>query len=117
MSGIIRLTDTVMDEYENYSAAQEKRLFCEQQQQTLFSCGESSSTQVDSKESIAPFLGMSQATKAANSFDRRMLLLIASGLIRGIAPTSVQKQLGAVIPDFVSSWRAGDGAEIPKADY
>lgn len=116
MSDIIQPTDTATVESANCSADPEKNLFCELRQGMLFSCGESSETPADKQESIARRSGMKERIAARNSFDRRMRLLIASGLVCGITPTSIRQQCGARIPDFVSSLPAGDGAVKLKAD-
>jgi hypothetical protein len=59
---------------------------------------------------------MSRKKKARDLFDRRILLLISSGLVKGITPTSIRTELGAAIPDFVSSWPDGKSAAKQKKD-
>jgi len=64
---------------------------------------------VGSKESTVQRSGTNQSTAVANSFDRRISLLIASGLVSGITPSSIRRQCGAKIPAFVSSLLDGFG--------
>jgi hypothetical protein len=112
-----------MDAFEKSSADLEKKLFSERRQQTLFSCGESSSTaalmneqESGKAESIAPCSETNRRREAAISFDKRMQSLMRSGLIAGITPTSVRRVSGAQIPDFVSSWLDGGDAEKLNQD-
>jgi hypothetical protein len=108
MNGTIRHIGIVMEEKENCSADLGKRSSCELLQGTLFSSGENSSTGVVKPESTAPCSEMRVPTRAADLFDKRMQLLIASGLICGITPTSIRKQSGAKIPDFASLLPVGE---------
>lgn len=64
-----------------------------------------------SKASTAPCSEMSQSIKARNSYDRRIRLLTASGLIAGIIPTSMRQQSDQQILDFAFSQRDGESAE------
>ena len=116
MNDITPATNTEMDESESCSANQGKRSFCDLQQEMPWSFGESSSMPAGKPALTVPSSEMSRATKAANSFDRRMRLLIASGLVCGITPTSIRRQLGVAIPAFVSSWQGGENMERPKVD-
>lgn len=101
---------------ENYLLDPAKRLFCEQKQGTLFSCGENSSTAAGSKESIAPYSETRAVSLRLSLSDRLTQSLISAGLVKGITPTSVRKQLGAEIPDIVSWSQAGENVEKQKAD-
>ena len=82
----------------NYSAAPEKRLYCEPLtvQPSLF--GDNSKTtaltgapEKNKTASTARRSGMKGRTRVHSSFVKRMRLLIASGLIGGITPTSTRK--------------------------
>lgn len=117
MNDTTQHTSTAMDDRGNCSAGLEKNSCCELRQAMLFLCGESSSTAAANKASTAQCSEMSRRTKAANSFDKRTKLLIASGLVRGITPSSIRRKLGAVIPDFVSYQPDGESADLRKADY
>jgi hypothetical protein len=110
MSDIIRRIDTETTGCEGYSLDQEKRLSCARQTVMHFLCGENSSTSEENRASTVQSFAMNRHIEAANSFDKRMQLLIASGLVRGITPTSIRTQLGVQIPAFVSSYQAGDDA-------
>lgn len=112
MRNITPHTDTATDESEVNSLVPAKRLYSAPRQQMLFSCGESSSTTAltsepasDSRESTAPRSETTTAkrTRAASLSDRLTPLLISAGLVKGITPTSIRRQLGATIPAFVSS--------------
>lgn len=111
MSGIIQHTNTKTDESESCSVAQEKNSSSEQATVMLCLSGENSSMLAASKESTAQSSEMNRRAKAQNSYDRRMLVLLRAGLVKGITPTSIQRECGAKIPDFVSSWQDGENAE------
>ena len=86
-----------------------KKSYTELDQGERFSLGESTSTTPD--RSVSP--ARSSATKKGESSPRLLSCkliesLITAGLVSGITPTSIRRELGAVIPDFVSLWRDGD---------
>lgn len=116
MSGITVATTTLTDESEHRCLAPEKRSCLEPSQQTQSLDGASSLMTQDSKESTAPFLETREHIKVRNSYDRRIRLLIASGLIAGITPTSVRKRSGQATLDIAFSRQDGGSAEEPKAD-
>jgi hypothetical protein len=93
-----------------------KRLFSELPKETPCLSGESSSTIAGKSESTAPSSETKANTDPVTSFDRRTRLLIDFGLIQGITPTSIRKQFGAAIPDFVSSLPVGENVDSPKKD-
>lgn len=97
-------------------SGRERRLCSEPSEQTPCLFGVDSSTMADNKESTAPYSETKDATDQANSFDKRAQLLIASGLIAGITPTSIRKRYGQAILDFASSRQDGGAADEPKAD-
>ena len=120
---IIPLINTGMEENESYLWDQDKKLCCELKKQMHFLFGDGLSTNAstreqasDNKESIVQCLEMNRRTKARNSSDKLTSLLISSGAIAGITPTSIRKQLGATIPGFVSLPQDGNGADIQKRD-
>jgi hypothetical protein len=78
--------------------------------------GESSSTTADSKASTVQCSAMNQRIAARTSYAKRIKLLIASGLIAGITPTSTRKRSPQRTLDFALSKPAGDTAAEPKAD-
>lgn len=63
-----------------------------------------------------PCLGMKGRTKARHSWNRRMQLLIVSGLVAGIIPTSMRKQSGQAILDIAFYEQAGASADRQKVD-
>ncbi len=79
--------------------------------------GESSLTIQASKESTAPCSETKADTNPQTLSDRLTQSLISAGLVKGITPMSVRKQLGAAIPDIVSWQRDGISADLLKADY
>lgn len=91
-----------MDGSEHSLPDPEKRLCCEPQPETLSLFGDDSSTVVSTIEpdshkpvsTVRPS-ATSRAIKAARSFSKRTQLLIASGLIAGITPTSIRQRCGA----------------------
>jgi len=108
---------TPMGAAANYSAAREKKLCCAPRPEMPALFGENSSTTVGNGGSTVP----SSATRrrrnieAASSFRRRMRLLTASGLVRGITPTSTRHGLPQGTLDGVFSSQDGDGAGARKA--
>jgi hypothetical protein len=114
MNGTIHVIITPMDESENCFLAPDKSLFCELNEAMPCSLGENSLTialmreQAESKKaSIARSSATNQVTSVPLSFDKRMQLLIASGLIAGITPLSVRQQWNQETLDSVSSWLDG----------
>lgn len=100
---------------QNCFADRGKNASCERQLVMPFLFGESSKTIVStneqekgSKESIVPCSEMNPVFDPAFLSSKRIGLLISYGLIRGITPTSIRKQSGAAIPDFVLSHPVGN---------
>ena len=92
------------------SLAQGKASSSEQSELTLFSYGENSSMTADSKASTAPCSETKARTYRVSLSDRLTRSLITSGLVRGITPSSVRKQLGAPIRAIASFAPAGADA-------
>src|SRR5215467_15154488 len=69
--------------------------------------GGNSSTPAVKSESVAPSSAMNRSIKARNLFAKRMLSLTTAGLVKGIIPTSMRKQSGALILDIVFLRPAG----------
>ena len=90
-----------MVENENYLLGQGKRLSLEQKPQTLCLFGESLLTIADKQELTAPCLGTKARIEVQTSYDKRIKLLTASGLIAGITPLCVRKRLNLTTPDSV----------------
>jgi len=93
--------NTLTGENENCLLGLEKRLYSEPKQLTLCLFGESSLTIVDKQESIALCLGTKAHIKAQTSYNKRIELLTASGLIAGITPLFVRKRLSPTTQDSV----------------
>lgn len=116
MNDTIPATDTEMDERQDCSPVPEKRSYYGLFSEMPCLCGESSSTRAAKKASTVLSSEMSPRTKAANSFDKRATLLIASGLVKGIIPMSIRKELGARMLDIALCVPDGSDADSPKAD-
>ena len=108
----------------DYSADQAKTSFCEPAQATLFSSGESSETtaltdEQDSRrpESTAQRSAILEQKRAATLYAKRIELLMQSGLIAGITPTSVRRQLGADCRAHASSLLVGDMYELADDEH
>ena len=93
-----------------------KRSSLEPSAPTLFSLGENSSTTADSKASTAPSSETKARTYRVSLSDKLTQSLIASGLVKGITPSSVRRQLGAPIRVIASFGPAGADAAKPEAD-
>ena len=117
MSDTIPATDTQTSASALYSSAREKRSCCELAEPMPCSSGETSLTTADKRESTAPCSEMKESIKVRNSYGKRIRLLIASGLIAGIIPTSERRRSSQQTLDFAFSWLDGDDAEELKADY
>lgn len=74
----------------NCFSDQERRLYSARGMETLYLPGDASLMTRASKESVALYSETKAPTDPATSFDRRMRLLIASGLIAGIIPSSIR---------------------------
>jgi hypothetical protein len=99
-----------MDESADNSSAPEKRSCSEPSEQMPSSSGETSLTTADSRESTVPsFVTKDPAYHRASS-DKRIKLLIASGLVAGITPTSTRHQSPQQTLDFALSPPGGDAA-------
>lgn len=116
MSDTIQPINTQMAERENFSLVPEKRLSCEQKTVTPSSCGESLLMIQDNPELTAPPSETKVNTDQANSYDKRIKLLSAYGLIAGVIPTSTRKRLGQRTLDFALLQPDGGDAEKQKAD-
>ena len=112
--GIIPAENMLMVGTALYFAAQERRWYYGHGEEMQCSCGENLLTTQDKKVSIARSSAMSLSIGAAYSFDKRARLLIASGLIAGVIPTSMRRALGQLTLDFVSSKPDGKNVVIPK---
>src|SRR5262245_52662302 len=111
MSAITAATHTQTADSENSSSDPERRLSFALSQPMPSSSGVSSSMTADRTELTAPSSETSPDISARNSYDKRMRLLIASGLIAGITPTSRRKRSSQQTLDFALSKQAGGDAE------
>ena len=112
--GIIPPINTEMGARASCLSDRVRKSFCARCGLTQCSCGENSSMTVGSKESTAPFLGTNQRTAARNLYARRMRLLISSGLIAGITPTSTRNGSPQKTLDIAFSVRGGVDAVTRK---
>lgn len=83
---------------------------------TPSSCGETSSTTAGKTESTAPLSATRARISARGSYDRRIRLLMSSGLIAGITPTSMRQRSPQKTLDFAFSQLGGDGAGARRED-
>jgi hypothetical protein len=111
MSGITAATNMRMAENEKFSSAPVKKSFSEPSTQMPCSLGDGSLMTAANAESTAPFSETKAHTLVANSYAKRIRLLIASGLIAGITPTSVRKRSNQATLDFAFSKQDGINAE------
>jgi len=77
--------------------------------------GATSSTTAGKTGSTAPCSATKAPTDPQTSYAKRMRLLIASGLIAGITPSSERKRSAQRTLDFAFSEPGGDDAEERKA--
>ena len=108
MKNTIVPTTTPMGENESNLLDQGSKLSFAQKQAMQCLCGAHLSTAAENAALTAPFSVMKARTKAPNSYAKRMQLLIASGLVAGITPTSVRKGLNQLTLDFALSKQDGD---------
>ena len=99
---------TPMGVNESNSSGQGSKLSFAQKQAMQCLCGAHLSTAAENAALTAPFSVMKARTKAPSSYAKRMQLLIASGLVAGITPTSVRKGLNQLTLDFALSRQDGD---------
>lgn len=92
---------TKTEEKESCSLGQEKNLCYEPGRETQCLFGVGSLTILDNAGSTVQFSGTSQTLKAVNSFEKRMQLLLKSGLIAGIIPLSMRKGSGQITLEHV----------------
>ena len=111
MNDSILHTNTRTDENESNSSVPEKKLSSAQKRQMRCLCGGDSLMIQESAESIVRYSEMNHSTKARHSSDRRIKLLIASGLVAGITPTSKRKRLPQRTLDFAFLPLDGEGSD------
>ena len=114
MIGVLEIRDFV---------DQAKRSYCVRCRVMRCLYGESSLTNVSitaqdylKMELIVQSSAMNRSGSVRNSSDRRMRLLMSSGLIAGIIPTSIKKRSHQKTLDFVTKRQDGSYAEQQKAD-
>ena len=108
MSDIIHVISTKMDEKEHSSSAPEKKLSFAQKQQMQCLCGVGSSIEAENAVFTAPYSETRVFIDPVTSYNKRIKLLIVSGLVAGITPTSVRKQSPQQTLDFAFSKQDGD---------
>src|SRR6185369_6749448 len=104
-------TATGAESVTDASSDQGTSWFCAQSEQTPSSSGAASSTTAGSRASTAPSSATRASTYRHCSFAKRMQLLMQSGLIAGITPTSIAQRSPQAILAFASSARGGSDAE------
>jgi hypothetical protein len=109
-------TNTPMGENENYLLGLGRRLYSEPKQLTLCLFGESSLTIADKKESTALYSGTKARIQVQTSYDKRIELLTASGLIAGITPLCVRKRLSLTTQGSVLLQLDGASADAQNLD-
>jgi len=103
-------TSTRMDECETDSPDLASESFCAPSEPMPCLSGETSSTLPAKKELTVRYFGTNQNTKVANSYAKLTRLLMRSGLIAGITPTSTRRGSSQATLDFASSSQVGDGS-------
>jgi len=110
--------DTPTSDLENCSQVQAKKSSFAQKQAMQCLCGEGSSTALASAVSTAPYSETKARIDPANSYTKRIKLLIESGLVAGITPTSTRKRSDQQTLDFALSPQGGIGQAVkPETDY
>lgn len=109
LKGIIVAIVTRMVGIANSSPAPEKNLFLEHGKATRCSSGENSRICANTDTaSTARYSETNHHIRAANSYNRRIRLLMSSGLIKGIIPTSVRMRSRQLTLDSVFLKQDGD---------
>jgi hypothetical protein len=111
-TAITQPTSTQTDVSENCSQAQAKKLSSAQRQAMQCLCGEGLSTQAANAVSTAPYSETKAITDPQTSYARRIQLLMRSGLVAGITPTSVRKRSDQQTLGFASL--QPDGSDVAK---
>lgn len=111
MNDITQPTDIATVVAAPSSADQARRLCSERSTVTRCLFGESSLTDQDSKELIVQCSETKARINRVSLSDRLTPSLISAGLVRGIIPMSMRRRSDQLIPDGVSNWLAGSGAE------
>ena len=111
MNDITRPINIKMEERGNCLPDQGKKLSFAQRQQMRCLCGAGSSTEAENAVSTAPYSETKATIDPAISYVRRMQLLMQSGLVAGITPTSIRKGSNQKTLDFVLKQLDGNSAE------
>jgi hypothetical protein len=110
MNGTTARINTPMVESDNCSQAQAKKLSFAQKQAMQCLCGGGSSTAAANAVSTAPYSETKARTDPATLYAKRMQLLIESGLVAGITPTSVRNGSNQTTLDFAFCRQGGSGS-------
>ena len=100
----------MVSESENCSQDQERRLSFAQKQAMQCLCGGGSSMAAASAVSTAPYSETKVSVDPAILYARRMRLLMKSGLVAGITPTSVRQRSDQLTLVFALSQLDGEGS-------
>ena len=101
-------TSTKTDEGVSNSLDPEKTLSSVQKQAMRCLCGDGSLTPAGNAASAAPYSETRVFTDPRTSYNRRIKLLIESGLVAGITPTSKRKRSNQQTLDFALSRQDGE---------
>jgi hypothetical protein len=108
MKSITAATSIRTGAKESYSQGQERKSSSAQKQQMQCLCGAGLSTEAESAVSTAPYSETKAPSDPQNLYAKRIKLLIESGLVAGITPTSVRQRSDQQTLDFVSSKPVGN---------
>jgi hypothetical protein len=100
-------TNTKTGAKENFSQAPARKLSFAQKMQMQCLCGEGSSTEAANAVLTAPYSETKAKANHRRSYNKRIKLLLQSGLVAGITPTSVRQQSPQATLDFVFCKRDG----------
>lgn len=103
-------TSTLMAESENFSQDRERKLPFAQKQAMQCLCGADSSMEAANAVLTAPYSETKATTDPATSYAKRMRLLMKSGLVAGITPTSVRNGSNQGTLDFAFYPQVGEGS-------
>jgi len=100
-------TNTKTGESESCSQAPERKLSFAQKQAMHCLCGDGSSTDRANAVSTAPYSETKVSIDPQTLYAKRIKLLMQSGLVAGITPTSVRNQSNQQTLDFAFSRPGG----------
>ena len=114
MKDITVAMNTKTDAKESCLQAQEKKLSSAQKMEMQCLCGAGSSTDQANAVLTAPYSETKAKANHRLSYNKRIKLLLQSGLVAGITPTSVRQQSPQATLDFVSYKLDGQDSSEPQ---